>query len=445
VSAQPIEKRIAFASITAADRAEMPKLWLRIEPHIGGILDRFYTHMSTVPHLAALIGSNKARLIAAQISHWKRLFTGQFDEEYLSSSVRIGMAHCRIGLEPSWYVASYQFFISALTEVLASGTFTSARSVSHALRVITKAVFIDLDIAISTYHDHVLHQQVEKKQKIEAAVVKLEAALKAQFGSLQGFSETLRKSAGELNSIARVGSEAAVQTQSASGETSTYVNSVASAAEELSASIREINDRLTGSMQIIDNVSGVSAAASDAATKLSGSTQSIGEVVGLIRAIAEQTNLLALNATIEAARAGDAGAGFAVVAQEVKNLAQQTSKATEEIARQIIAVQNTTAETVTSISTVTAHINDIQSEIRAISDAIGQQNLATGEIAQSVQSSAQASATMVKGAEKTADAITHTQNCARETFSAADGVAAGSSKIEQELHAFFVEIRAMAS
>lgn len=445
MSTAPFEKRIAFAGITAEDRAAMPKLWVRIEPHLGGILDRFYVHVGTIPHLAALVGTNKPRLVAAQTAHWKRLFSGCFDDEYFSSSVRIGMAHCRIGLEPSWYVASYQFFLTALTDVFSSGTFTSARSVNAALKTMSKAVFLDLDIAISTYHDHVLQQQVEKKQKIDDAVVKLEDSLRTRFGSLQGHSQTLRKSASELDSIARMGAETAIQTQKASGEASTYVNSVASAAEELSASIREINDRLAGSMQIIDNVSGVSTAASDAATKLSGSTQSIGEVVGLIRAIAEQTNLLALNATIEAARAGDAGAGFAVVAQEVKNLAQQTSKATEEIARQIIAVQNTTSDTVNSITTVTSHVSEIQSEIRAISDAIGQQNLATGEIAQSVQSSAQASATMVRGAEKTAEAIAQTQDCARETFSAADGVATGSQQIEQELHRFFQDIRKLAS
>ena len=198
-------------------------------------------------------------------------------------------------------------------------------------------------------------------------------------------------------------------------------------------------------MRIINEVSGVSVAASEAAARLAGSTRSIGEVVGLIRAIAEQTNLLALNATIEAARAGNAGAGFAVVAQEVKNLAQQTSHATEEIARQIVAVQTTTTNTVESIGTVTARIDEIQAEIRAISDAIRQQNLATGEIAQSVQHSAESGGAMVHGAERTAEAISRTQECARTTFTAADGVAAGSQQIEDELRRFFSEIRAMAS
>lgn len=441
----PEEKRLAYACISAADRKALPVLWQRIAPFLPAILGGFYDHVRTVPHLAALLGTQQPRLIAAQTAHWERLFSGRFDEEYFSSSRRIGMAHCRIGLEASWYVASYQFFLSALTDVFASGVFTPARRANSALKTIGKAIFLDLDIAISTYHDHMLMVQGEKKQRVEAAIATLEAALKTRFTVLDGHTAGLRHAAGALDTIARDSAETAEQTRTASSEASAYVSSVASAAEELSASIREIDTRLNGSMRIINDVSGISGVASDAAAKLAGSTQSIGEVVGLIRAIAEQTNLLALNATIEAARAGDAGAGFAVVAQEVKNLAQQTSRATEEIARQIVAVQTTTTNTVNSISMVTARIDEIQAEIRAISEAVGQQNLATGEIAQSVQHSAESGGAMVSGAERTAEAIARTQDCARTTFAAADGVAAGSQQIEEELRRFFSDIRAMAS
>lgn len=400
MSQSPEEKRLAYAGITAAYRAALPALWQRIAPLLPAILGRFYNHVRTVPHLAALLGNQQQRLIAAQTAHWERLFSGRFDEDYFNSSRRIGMAHCRIGLEASWYVASYQFFLSSLTDVFASGMFTPARRANSALKTISKAVFLDLDVAISTYHDHVLMVQDEKKQRVEAAIAALESTLKTRFTILDGHTGGLRVAAGALDAIARDGAETAEQTRKASGEASAYVSNVASAAEELSASIR---------------------------------------------AIAEQTNLLALNATIEAARAGNAGAGFAVVAQEVKNLAQQTSHATEEIARQIVAVQTTTTNTVESIGTVTARIDEIQAEIRAISDAIRQQNLATGEIAQSVQHSAESGGAMVHGAERTAEAISRTQECARTTFTAADGVAAGSQQIEDELRRFFSEIRAMAS
>ena len=137
------------------------------------------------------------------------------------------------------------------------------------------------------------------------------------------------------------------------------MQSVAGATEELGASIREISDQATQANSVVGKAAEIAQNADQLVGQLSTGASRIGDVVKLIRAIAEQTNLLALNATIEAARAGEAGRGFAVVASEVKTLASQTAKATEEIATQIGAIQGSTAEAVEAIRQIGGVMGDI--------------------------------------------------------------------------------------
>ena len=174
----------------------------------------------------------------------------------------------------------------------------------------------------------------------------------------------------------------------ASNEASGNVGAAAAAAEELTQSIAEISQQLRQATGL------VRVAVADAHTTnkdighLAQAAQEIGEVVNLIREIAGQTNLLALNATIEAARAGEAGRGFAVVAAEVKSLAVQTANATERIAAQIAAVQNSTGETVAAIRRNADRMREIDRCTSIVAASLEEQNAATGEISQNVASAA---------------------------------------------------------
>jgi methyl-accepting chemotaxis protein len=176
--------------------------------------------------------------------------------------------------------------------------------------------------------------------------------------------------------------------------------------------------------------------------KLSRAAQEIGDVVKLITAIAEQTNLLALNATIEAARAGDAGRGFAVVAAEVKSLASQTAKATDEISNHIAGMQGATQESVTAIKAIGGTISQISGISSEIASAVEQQSSATQEIARNVQN-------VAKGTHEAASSIMQVNRGATETGAASEEVlnsartlSSESARLRQELDRFMANIRA---
>ncbi len=245
--------------------------------------------------------------------------------------------------------------------------------------------------------------------------------------------------------VARVASHAsenASKVASASGQSSANSQSVASATNQLSRSISNMSQDLATTTAIVQNATVTIRSASEKVTVLAEEAGKIDEVVGIIHSIAAQTNLLALNATIEAARAGESGRGFAVVAAEVKTLAEQTSKATEEIGARIAGITSSTSETVKAINFAVTAMGEVSRHAEAIADAMEDQRSLTDEIAHNTREAA-------KGTEFVASSSTEASRDSIETAQASSQVLEivasaeqAAKRLEGDIDAFLLKIAA---
>jgi methyl-accepting chemotaxis protein len=282
----------------------------------------------------------------------------------------------------------------------------------------------------------------EKREVTLRMADELENTVKSVSDEIATAVQELAQTANRMAATASQTENRSSNVAAAAEESSAGVQTVAAATEELVASIAEISRQASKAKSATTTTNEQAASSSKTVEKLSTSASQIDDVVRLINDIADQTNLLALNATIEAARAGEAGKGFAVVASEVKALANQTSKATENISIQIKEMQAGSAMTSEAIAAIVDSITDIDLQITGIASAVEQQDTAAQEIARNITDVASGSRDISSSITDVSSGATDSSAGAQQVLGTVASLNSQSSRLQQELEHFLLNIRA---
>ena len=276
--------------------------------------------------------------------------------------------------------------------------------------------------------------QLERADTIDLRIKQFEQDVEGNLTFVNAALDQLRSTASSMAQQSDHTTAQATNVAAATEQAATNVDTVAAAAEQLAAAIDEITAQVTRSSDIAQSGSNEADDATTIFRELGTASEKIGEVVQLTQSIAEQTNLLALNATIEAARAGDAGKGFAVVAAEVKNLANQTTRATEEIAGQISGIQDSTQNALGAIEHISGRMKELNEVAGGIAAAVSEQDAATGEIARNVSEAA-------TGTKEVAQNVVGLRQSAEQEREASGQVLTASNSLSDKSQVLMVQIK----